>query len=76
AHLDVPAGFTVHPKLAALLERRAKMAVDGGIDWGFAELAAFGSLLIEGVPVRLAGQDSQRGTFTQRHSVFHDRITG
>ncbi|MCV7470847.1 multifunctional oxoglutarate decarboxylase/oxoglutarate dehydrogenase thiamine pyrophosphate-binding subunit/dihydrolipoyllysine-residue succinyltransferase subunit, partial [Micrococcus luteus] len=76
AHLDVPEGFTVHPKLAALLERRAKMAVDGGIDWGFAELAAFGSLLMEGVPVRLAGQDSQRGTFTQRHSVFHDRITG
>ena len=76
AHIDVPEGFTVHPKLAALLERRAKMAVDGGIDWGFAELAAFGSLLMEGVPVRLAGQDSQRGTFTQRHSVFHDRITG
>ncbi|MCT1816221.1 multifunctional oxoglutarate decarboxylase/oxoglutarate dehydrogenase thiamine pyrophosphate-binding subunit/dihydrolipoyllysine-residue succinyltransferase subunit [Micrococcus luteus] len=76
AHLDVPEGFTVHPKLAALLERRAKMAVDGGIDWGFAELAAFGSLLMEDVPVRLAGQDSQRGTFTQRHSVFHDRITG
>ena len=76
AHIDVPEGFTVHPKLAALLERRAKMAVDGGIDWGFAELAAFGSLLVEGVPVRLAGQDSQRGTFTQRHSVFHDRITG
>ncbi|MBE1538505.1 multifunctional oxoglutarate decarboxylase/oxoglutarate dehydrogenase thiamine pyrophosphate-binding subunit/dihydrolipoyllysine-residue succinyltransferase subunit [Micrococcus yunnanensis] len=75
AHIDVPEGFTVHPKLAALLERRAKMAVDGGIDWGFAELAAFGSLLMEGVPVRLAGQDSQRGTFTQRHSVFHDRIT-
>ena len=72
----MPEGFTVHPKLAALLERRAKMAVDGGIDWGFAELAAFGSLLMEGVPVRLAGQDSQRGTFTQRHSVFHDRITG
>ncbi|MDY6055647.1 multifunctional oxoglutarate decarboxylase/oxoglutarate dehydrogenase thiamine pyrophosphate-binding subunit/dihydrolipoyllysine-residue succinyltransferase subunit [Micrococcus sp.] len=75
AHLAVPEGFTVHPKLEALLERRAKMAVDGGIDWGFAELAAFGSLMMEGVPVRLSGQDSQRGTFTQRHSVFHDRLT-
>lgn len=75
AHLAVPEDFTVHPKLEQLLERRAKMAVDGGIDWGFAELAAFGSLLMEGVPVRLAGQDSQRGTFTQRHSVFHDRVT-
>ena len=75
AHLATPEDFTVHPKLSTLLERRAKMAVDGGIDWGFAELAAFGSLLMEGVPVRLAGQDSQRGTFTQRHSVFHDRVT-
>lgn len=75
AHLAVPEDFTVHPKLEQLLERRAKMAVDGGIDWGFAELAAFGSLLMEGVPVRLSGQDSQRGTFTQRHSVFHDRVT-
>ncbi len=76
AHLDVPEGFSIHPKLTSLLEKRAKMAVDGGIDWGFAELAAFGSLVSEGVPVRLAGQDSQRGTFTQRHSVFHDRATG
>ena len=75
AHLASPEGFTVHPKLTALLEKRAKMAVDGGIDWGFAELAAFGSLLKEGVSVRLSGQDSQRGTFTQRHSVFHDRAT-
>lgn len=75
AHLATPEDFTVHPKLSALLERRAKMAVDGGIDWGFAELAAFGSLVMEGVPVRLSGQDSQRGTFTQRHSVFHDRVT-
>jgi len=75
AHLEIPEGFTVHPKLRSLLEKRAKMAVNGDIDWGFAELAAFGSLLIEGVPVRLAGQDSRRGTFVQRHAVFHDRIT-
>ncbi|MFC7402782.1 multifunctional oxoglutarate decarboxylase/oxoglutarate dehydrogenase thiamine pyrophosphate-binding subunit/dihydrolipoyllysine-residue succinyltransferase subunit [Citricoccus sp. GCM10030269] len=75
AHLEIPEDFTVHPKLKSLLEKRAKMAVDGDIDWGFAELAAFGSLLMEGVPVRLAGQDSRRGTFVQRHAVFHDRIT-
>ena len=75
AHLEVPEGFTVHPKLQALLEKRAKMSVNGDIDWGFAELAAFGSLLMEGVPVRLAGQDSRRGTFVQRHAVFHDRVT-
>ncbi|NUL48210.1 multifunctional oxoglutarate decarboxylase/oxoglutarate dehydrogenase thiamine pyrophosphate-binding subunit/dihydrolipoyllysine-residue succinyltransferase subunit [Cellulosimicrobium funkei] len=75
AHLEIPEDFTVHPKLKALLERRAKMAVNGDIDWGFAELAAFGSLLMEGVPVRLAGQDSRRGTFVQRHAVFHDRVT-
>ncbi|WFP17658.1 multifunctional oxoglutarate decarboxylase/oxoglutarate dehydrogenase thiamine pyrophosphate-binding subunit/dihydrolipoyllysine-residue succinyltransferase subunit [Citricoccus muralis] len=76
AHLDIPEDFTVHPKLKALLERRAKMAVNGDIDWGFAELAAFGSLLMEGKSVRLAGQDSQRGTFVQRHAVYHDRING
>jgi 2-oxoglutarate decarboxylase len=74
AHLEIPEGFTVHPKLKALLERRAKMAVNGEIDWGFAELASFGSLLMEGVPVRVAGQDSRRGTFVQRHAVFHDRV--
>ncbi|MGY5317689.1 multifunctional oxoglutarate decarboxylase/oxoglutarate dehydrogenase thiamine pyrophosphate-binding subunit/dihydrolipoyllysine-residue succinyltransferase subunit [Neomicrococcus lactis] len=74
--IDIPEGFTVHPKLKALLERRSKMAKEGGIDWGFAELAAFGSLTSEGVPVRLVGQDSRRGTFVQRHAVFHDRQTG
>ena len=52
------------------------MAKEGGIDWGFGELAAFGSLLMEGTPVRLAGQDSRRGTFVQRHAVLHDRDTG
>src|SRR5690606_34569590 len=48
----------------------------GGIDWGYGEILAFGTLLIEGVPIRLAGQDSRRGTFVQRHAVFHDRLTG
>ncbi|NNU27842.1 multifunctional oxoglutarate decarboxylase/oxoglutarate dehydrogenase thiamine pyrophosphate-binding subunit/dihydrolipoyllysine-residue succinyltransferase subunit [Isoptericola sediminis] len=71
-----PEGFTVHPKLGKLLEKRQLMAKEGDIDWGFGELVAFGSLLIEGTPVRLAGQDSRRGTFTQRHAVLHDRHTG
>jgi multifunctional 2-oxoglutarate metabolism enzyme len=76
SHLEVPDGFSIHPKLKALLERREQMSREGNIDWGFGELAAFGSLLMEGVPVRLAGQDSRRGTFVQRHAVFHDRVTG
>ncbi|MEE6280669.1 multifunctional oxoglutarate decarboxylase/oxoglutarate dehydrogenase thiamine pyrophosphate-binding subunit/dihydrolipoyllysine-residue succinyltransferase subunit [Georgenia sp. MJ170] len=76
AHTRPPEGFTVHSKLAQLLERREAMSRDGGIDWGFGELLAFGSLLMEGTPVRLAGQDSRRGTFVQRHAVFHDRRTG
>ncbi|MFT4468423.1 multifunctional oxoglutarate decarboxylase/oxoglutarate dehydrogenase thiamine pyrophosphate-binding subunit/dihydrolipoyllysine-residue succinyltransferase subunit [Arthrobacter sulfonylureivorans] len=76
AHLAIPESFTVHPKLKALLERREQMSREGNIDWGFGELAAFGSLLMEGVPVRLAGQDSRRGTFVQRHAVFHDRVSG
>lgn len=76
AHVRPPEGFTVHPKLQQLLQKREQMSRDGGIDWGFGELLAFGSLLIEGTPVRLAGQDSRRGTFVQRHAVFHDRETG
>ncbi len=64
------------PKLKQLLEKREAMSREGGIDWGFGELAAFGSLVMEGVPVRLAGQDSRRGTFVQRHAVFHDRANG
>lgn len=76
AHLDVPEGFTVHSKLKQLLEKREQMSREGGIDWGFGEIAAFGSLSMEGVPVRLAGQDSRRGTFVQRHAVFHDRANG
>ncbi|MDF9748925.1 multifunctional oxoglutarate decarboxylase/oxoglutarate dehydrogenase thiamine pyrophosphate-binding subunit/dihydrolipoyllysine-residue succinyltransferase subunit [Arthrobacter sp. ES3-54] len=76
AHTDIPEGFTVHAKLKQLLEKREAMSREGGIDWGFGELAAFGSLIMEGVPVRLAGQDSRRGTFVQRHAVFHDRANG
>jgi 2-oxoglutarate dehydrogenase E1 component len=76
AHVTPPPGFTVHPKLQQLLERRADMVTEGGIDWGFGELLAFGSLLLEGTPVRLAGQDSRRGTFVQRHAVLTDKLTG
>lgn len=76
AHENPPQGFTVHPKLLQLLKKRKEMSRSGGIDWGFAELLAFGSLLVEGTPVRLAGQDSRRGTFASRHAVFHDRDNG
>ncbi|WP_419818601.1 multifunctional oxoglutarate decarboxylase/oxoglutarate dehydrogenase thiamine pyrophosphate-binding subunit/dihydrolipoyllysine-residue succinyltransferase subunit [Glaciibacter flavus] len=71
-----PAGFTVHPKLAQLLAKREDMSRNGNIDWGFGELLALGSLLVEGTPVRFAGQDARRGTFVQRHAVLHDRVNG
>ncbi|GAA0322639.1 multifunctional oxoglutarate decarboxylase/oxoglutarate dehydrogenase thiamine pyrophosphate-binding subunit/dihydrolipoyllysine-residue succinyltransferase subunit [Kineococcus aurantiacus] len=71
-----PAGFTVHPKLRQLLDKREQMSTEGGVDWGWGELLAFGSLLMEGTPVRLAGQDSRRGTFVSRHAVLTDRVTG
>jgi 2-oxoglutarate decarboxylase len=71
-----PAGFTVHPKLQALLQKRLEMSRNGNIDWAFGELLALGSLLLEGTPVRFAGQDTRRGTFVQRHAVLHDRVNG
>ncbi|MFI9012148.1 multifunctional oxoglutarate decarboxylase/oxoglutarate dehydrogenase thiamine pyrophosphate-binding subunit/dihydrolipoyllysine-residue succinyltransferase subunit [Actinosynnema sp. NPDC053489] len=73
AHVNLPEGFTPHPRVKPVLERRAKMAREGGIDWAFAELLAFGSLVLEGRTVRLAGQDSRRGTFVQRHATLVDR---
>ncbi|HSV67156.1 MAG TPA: multifunctional oxoglutarate decarboxylase/oxoglutarate dehydrogenase thiamine pyrophosphate-binding subunit/dihydrolipoyllysine-residue succinyltransferase subunit [Mycobacteriales bacterium] len=76
AHVSLPPEFTVHPRLHRILERRAAMATDGGIDWGMGELIAVGSLLLQGVPVRLSGQDSRRGTFVSRHAVLHDKETG
>ena len=76
AYVDVPDGFTVHPKLLPQLERRSAAITGGSIDWGTAEIIAFGSLLVEGRPVRLAGQDSRRGTFAQRFAVIIDRFTG
>src|SRR5439155_19216592 len=74
--LRVPDDFTVHPKLARQLERRRTAIRDGGIDWGHAESLAYASLLVDGIPVRLTGQDTQRGTFAQRQLVLHDATTG
>ena len=75
--LAVPDGFTVHPKLAKQLERRLETLGDkGGIDWAQAEAFAIGSLAREGTPVRLTGQDTERGTFAHRHLVLHDAKTG
>jgi 2-oxoglutarate dehydrogenase E1 component len=76
AFVNKPEGFTVHTKLQQLLDKRLEMSRSGNIDWGFGELLAFGSLLLEGTSVRLEGQDSRRGTFVQRHSVLHDRANG
>ncbi|MFD0555813.1 2-oxoglutarate dehydrogenase E1 component [Stackebrandtia endophytica] len=75
AQTALPDGFTPHKRVNQVLQRRAKAAVDGNIDWAFGEILAFGSLLSEGVSVRLAGQDSRRGTFVQRHSVIVDHNT-
>jgi 2-oxoglutarate dehydrogenase E1 component len=76
ALLAVPDGFSIHPKLAKQLERRPAALDEGGIDWGQAEGLAFASLLVEGIPIRLTGQDTERGTFSHRHLVLHDVHTG
>ncbi|MER7249421.1 multifunctional oxoglutarate decarboxylase/oxoglutarate dehydrogenase thiamine pyrophosphate-binding subunit/dihydrolipoyllysine-residue succinyltransferase subunit [Kribbella sp. NPDC000426] len=76
AHTTLPAGFTVHPKVMPQLQRRAHAITEGPIDWASAEITAFGSLLLEGRPVRLAGQDSRRGTFVQRFAAVIDRVNG
>jgi 2-oxoglutarate dehydrogenase E1 component len=74
--LEVPEGFTAHPKLARQLEQRVDALEQGTIDWGHAEALAFASLLVEGTPIRLTGQDTERGTFSHRHLVLHDVHTG
>jgi 2-oxoglutarate dehydrogenase E1 component len=74
--LTWPEGFAVHPKLRKQLERRRAALSDGGIDWAHAETLALASLLTEGIPIRLTGQDTERGTFSQRHLVLHDATTG
>jgi len=86
--LAVPDGFTIHPKLVRQLEQRREVfegssesdggdgGGGGGILWAHAEALAFASLLTEGIPIRLTGQDTERGTFSQRHLVLHDPKTG
>ena len=74
--LQVPEGFDVNTKLARQLERRRETLREGGIDWGHAEALAFASLLEDGIPIRLSGQDTERGTFSHRHAVLHDAHTG
>ncbi len=79
--LRTPEGFTVHPKLVKQLERRREALAESAttepkIDWAHGEALAFASLLTEGTPLRLTGQDTERGTFSQRHMVLHDAKTG
>ena len=74
--VNLPEGFTPHPRLKPILQRRAQSIEDDAIDWATGELLAMGSLLIDGHPVRLVGQDTRRGTFGQRHAVLVDRKTG
>ena len=76
--LSVPDGFAIHPKLAKQMKQRheALDSADPGIVWAHAEALAFASLLTEGIPIRLTGQDTERGTFSQRHLVLHDPNTG
>jgi len=75
-HVELPPGFSVHPRVEPVLERRYQMSRQGNVDWAFGELLALGSLVMDGRLVRLSGQDTRRGTFVQRHSVVIDRKTG
>jgi 2-oxoglutarate dehydrogenase E1 component len=69
----VPPGFDVHPKLASFVKKRGELLEGKGeVDWATAESLAFGTLLLEGIPIRLSGQDSGRGTFSQRHAILYD----
>ncbi len=73
----VPEGFQINPKMVGQLARRHKMGTgEVPMDWGFAEAMSFGSLVLDGFPVRLSGQDSGRGTFSQRHASMYDTMTG
>ena len=76
ATTSVPKGFTLHPKLARQFEQRRAMVADGMVDWSLAEAMAMGSLLSEGTSVRLTGEDTRRGTFSQRHAVLVDFSDG
>lgn len=73
----IPANFNAYKKIARLMEARLKMVMgQQGVDWGCGEMLAYGSLLLEGIPVRISGQDCERGTFSHRHSVWYDTETG
>ncbi|MCW8889508.1 MAG: 2-oxoglutarate dehydrogenase E1 component, partial [Sedimenticola sp.] len=75
--VEVPDGFETHSRVTKLLEGRRKMATgDQLVDWGFGECLAYASLVEEGIPVRLSGQDCGRGTFSHRHAVLHNQLTG
>jgi 2-oxoglutarate dehydrogenase E1 component len=74
--ISAPENFEIHPRLAPQLTKRTEMLDDGSVDWATGEMFAFGSLLLEGHPVRLAGQDVRRGTFSNRHAVIVDQNTG
>ena len=76
AYTNIPEGFTLHPKVSPQIQRRAQAITTGPIDWGTGESIAFGSLLLDGRPVRLSGQDSRRGTFTTRFATVIDRHDG
>jgi 2-oxoglutarate dehydrogenase E1 component len=76
ATTSVPDGFTIHPKLLRQFQQRAAVVAEGEVDWALGEALAIGSLLLEGTNVRLAGQDTRRGTFSQRHAVLVDYATG
>jgi 2-oxoglutarate decarboxylase len=76
AYTNLPEGFTAHPKVLPQLQRRAAAITQGPIDWASGEMIGFGSLLLDGRPVRLAGQDSRRGTFVQRFAAIIDRVSG
>lgn len=76
SYVNLPEGFTAHPRVAPVAKKRAESVREGGIDWGWGELLAFGTLASSGKLVRLAGEDSRRGTFTQRHAVMIDPNTG
>jgi 2-oxoglutarate dehydrogenase E1 component len=72
----IPANFKLNPKIKRFIDNRTQAFKDGGpVDWGFGEALAFGTLLVEGTPVRLSGQDCERGTFSHRHAVLHDAET-
>ncbi|MFP1626645.1 multifunctional oxoglutarate decarboxylase/oxoglutarate dehydrogenase thiamine pyrophosphate-binding subunit/dihydrolipoyllysine-residue succinyltransferase subunit [Streptomyces sp. 5K101] len=76
SQVNIPDHVKVHPRLMPQMQRRAASVEDGTIDWGMGETLAIGSLLMEGTPVRLSGQDTRRGTFGQRHAVLVDQETG